>query len=92
MDVTDKTGPVTETFPVGATDQIMLVTDKGQLIRTPVDDIRIAGRKTQGVTLFRVEAGERVVSVSHLPANGDENGGDEPGADEAAGGGEGETT
>jgi len=91
MDVTDKTGPVTETFPVGATDQIMLVTDKGQLIRTPVDDIRIAGRKTQGVTLFRVEAGERVVSVSHLPANGDENGGDEPNGEEAAGGGEGET-
>jgi len=95
MDVTDKTGPVTETFPVGATDQIMLVTDRGQLIRTPVDDIRIAGRKTQGVTLFRVETGERVVSVSHLPANGDENGseeaGEDAGSDGAAGGGEGET-
>ena len=79
MDITEKTGQVAETFPVGATDQIMLVTDRGQLIRTPVDDIRIAGRKTQGVTLFRVETGERVVSVSHLPANGDENGGDEGG-------------
>ncbi len=72
MDITEKTGQVVESFPVGPTDQIMLVTDRGQLIRTPVDDIRIAGRKTQGVTLFRVDTGERVVSVSHLPANGEE--------------------
>jgi DNA gyrase subunit A len=72
MEITEKTGPVVESFPVGPTDQIMLVTDRGQLIRTPVDDIRIAGRKTQGVTLFRVEAGERVVSVSHLALNGED--------------------
>ena len=85
MDITEKTGQVVESFPVGPTDQIMLVTDRGQLIRTPVDDIRIAGRKTQGVTLFRVETGERVVSVSHLPANGEEavvEDGDEPAAGE----------
>jgi DNA gyrase subunit A len=48
----------------------MLVTNRGQLIRTPVNDIRIAGRATQGVTLFRVEDGERVMSVTRL---GDEN-------------------
>ncbi len=85
MDITEKTGQVVESFPVGPTDQIMLVTDRGQLIRTPVDDIRIAGRKTQGVTLFRVETGERVVSVSHLPANGEEavvEDGEEPAAGE----------
>ncbi|MSP50527.1 MAG: DNA gyrase subunit A [Alphaproteobacteria bacterium] len=82
MEITDKTGPVVETFPVGPADQIMLVTDRGQLIRTPVDDIRIAGRKTQGVTLFRVETGERVVSVSHLPANGEEQGAEENGGEE----------
>jgi DNA gyrase subunit A len=92
MDVTDKTGPLVETFPVGPTDQIMLVTDRGQLIRTPVDDIRIAGRKTQGVTLFRVETGERVVSVSHLPANGDEGGGEVEGDEAAGDSGEGEIT
>ena len=89
MDITEKTGQVTESFPVGPTDQIMLVTDRGQLIRTPVDDIRIAGRKTQGVTLFRVETGERVVSVSHLPANGEEaviDDGEEPAAGEEGGG------
>jgi DNA gyrase subunit A len=44
----------------------MLVTDSGQLIRCPVHDIRIAGRKTQGVVLFKVGEGERVVSVAHL--------------------------
>jgi len=44
----------------------MLVTDGGQLIRCPVHDIRIAGRKTQGVVLFKVAEGERVVSVAHL--------------------------
>ena len=85
MDLTEKTGQVVESFPVGPTDQIMLVTDRGQLIRTPVDDIRIAGRKTQGVTLFRVDTGERVVSVSHLPANGEEavvEDGEEPAAGE----------
>jgi len=47
-------------------DQIMLVTDGGQLIRCPVHDIRVAGRKTQGVVLFKVAEGERVASVAHL--------------------------
>ena len=44
----------------------MLVTDSGQLIRFAVDEVRIAGRRTQGVTLFRIEQDERVVSVAHL--------------------------
>jgi DNA gyrase subunit A len=44
----------------------MLVTDGGQMIRMPIHDVRIAGRKTQGVTLFRVAQGERVVSVAWL--------------------------
>jgi len=57
---------VVGSFPVNATDQIMLVTDGGQLIRCPVDDIRIAGRRTQGVTLFTVAEDERVVSVARL--------------------------
>jgi DNA gyrase subunit A len=49
----------------------MLVTDAGQLIRCPVDDVRIAGRKTQGVVIFRVEEAEEVVSVAHLPDLGE---------------------
>src|SRR3546814_12616340 len=59
---------VVAAFPVAPGDQIMLVTDAGKLIRSPVDDIRIAGRTTRGVTLFRIDDSERIVSVAHLAA------------------------
>ena len=73
IEMTDRNGHVAAAFPVRPTDQIMLVTNSGKLIRCPVDDIRIAGRKTQGVTLFRVEPDERVVSVARLrESNGEE--------------------
>src|SRR3546814_16368859 len=58
---------VVAAFPVALGDQIMLVTDAGKLIRSPVDDIRIAGRTTRGVTLFRIDESERIVSVAYLP-------------------------
>jgi DNA gyrase subunit A len=73
MDVTAKNGPVVTAFPVTPTDQIMLVTDGGQIIRCPVDDIRVAARKTQGVVLFRVGEDEKVVSVSLVGENGDDD-------------------
>jgi DNA gyrase subunit A len=44
----------------------MLVTDGGQLIRVPVDGIRIAGRKTQGVIIFHTTDGERVASAERI--------------------------
>jgi len=44
----------------------MLITNQGQTIRVPVASIRIAGRATQGVTLFRVDGTERVVSVERI--------------------------
>lgn len=66
MDVTAKTGKVVDSFPVQDEDDVMLVTNTGKLIRCPVHDIRIAGRRTQGVTLFRVAEGEAVVSVARL--------------------------
>ncbi len=80
IEITKKNGNVVASFPVLDSDQIILVTDGGQIIRCPVDDIRIAGRKTQGVTVFKVSEGERVVSVSRLGeeeaggANGNGNG------------------
>jgi DNA gyrase subunit A len=90
--VNERNGPLVASFPVEHTDQIMLVTDRGQLIRTPVDDIRIAGRSTQGVTLFDVAEGETVVSVERLSeeeaAEGDDNGEGE-GEGEGNGNGEG---
>ena len=54
---------VAATFPVRQGDDVMLVTDAGRLIRVPADQVRITGRAAMGVTLFRVNAGERVTSV-----------------------------
>ncbi|HEU5274671.1 MAG TPA: DNA gyrase C-terminal beta-propeller domain-containing protein, partial [Xanthobacteraceae bacterium] len=61
--------------PLEESDQIMLVTNGGQLIRCPVDGIRIAGRATQGVIVFDTADGERVVSVERLSEESEENGG-----------------
>src|SRR5262249_36745563 len=80
----ERNGDVVAGFPVEDTDQIMLVTNQGQTIRVPVDGIRVAGRNTQGVTLFRTNADERVVGVERV-AEGAEpgaNGDDEPGEDQ----------
>ena len=66
MHVTAKTGRLTASFPVEESDQIMLVTDQGKLIRTTVNGIRIAGRSTQGVIVLDTADGERVVSVEHM--------------------------
>lgn len=69
-----KNGPVkrvAQSFPVGEGDQVMLVTDGGQLIRTPVDQIRIAGRSTGGVWVLRTGDGERVVSAARLVDDGE---------------------
>ena len=74
MSITGKTGKLVASFPVEHADQIMLVTDKGQLIRTQVNGIRIAGRSTQGVIVFDTADDERVVSVERLTEEGEENG------------------
>ncbi|MGC6511422.1 MAG: DNA gyrase subunit A [Parvibaculales bacterium] len=66
MTVTDRNGPLIASFPVEDDDQIMLVTNSGTLIRTPVQDVRVAGRNTQGVTIFKTEEDARVVSVIRL--------------------------
>ena len=72
MSVNNRNGKLVASFPVEHSDQIMLVTDKGQLIRCPVEDIRIAGRSTQGVIVFDTAEDEHVVSVEHISE--DENG------------------
>ncbi|MFA9442738.1 MAG: DNA gyrase subunit A [Hyphomicrobium sp.] len=73
MVVNERNGPLVASFPVAESDQIMLVTDGGQLIRCPVNDVRIAGRNTQGVTIFNTDKDERVVSVEHIPDEGDDD-------------------
>jgi DNA gyrase subunit A len=72
---------VVAVFPVDASDELVLVTDGGQLIRCPVGGIRIAGRSTRGVRVFDVDEDERVVSVAGLADVDGEDG--EDGEDEA---------
>jgi DNA gyrase subunit A len=75
MAVNERNGPLVASFPVEHSDQIMLVTDGGQLIRCPVDGIRKAGRSTQGVIVIDTADDESVVSVERLSE--DEDGEDE---------------
>jgi DNA gyrase subunit A len=79
MVVNKRNGPLVASFPVEDADQIMLVTDGGQLIRCPVHDIRKAGRGTQGVIVLDTAEGEHVVSVERI---GEEGGEEEAGEDE----------
>lgn len=62
----DEIGRLVATFPVGNDDQIMLVSDGGQVIRVPVNGIRIASRATKGVTIFNTSGDEKVVSVERI--------------------------
>ena len=73
--IKEKIGRLVASFPVEEADQIMLVTDGGQLIRCPVNGIRIAGRSTQGVIVFNTAEDEKVVSVERIGEEGEENGG-----------------
>ena len=67
-------GQLVASFPVDDDDQIMLVSDGGQVIRVPVDGIRIASRATKGVTIFNTAEGEKVVSVERISEpQGDED-------------------
>ncbi len=77
IECSERNGPVVASYVASEDDQIMLVTNSGKLIRIRVhggegDSIRVAGRKTQGVRLFDVEEGEKVVSVALLSENEDE--------------------
>ncbi len=72
MSVTEKTGEVIATFPVTDDHQVMLVTDQGKLIRTPIRDVRFTGRSAQGVTIFKVGKDEKVVSVAWLIEDNDD--------------------
>ncbi|WP_372057083.1 DNA gyrase subunit A [Tistrella mobilis] len=82
-----RNGHIVACFPVAQGEQIMLVTDGGQLIRTPVADIRIAGRDTMGVIVFKTAQDEKVVSAARLSETAEEeqNGAGEANADGEAG-------
>jgi DNA gyrase subunit A len=84
-DLTKRGGRLVASFPVEDADEILLVSDQGQLIRVPVDQIRIAARNTQGVTIFRKAEDEHVVSVERIEADGG-GGGEGAGDDDAEAG------
>jgi DNA gyrase subunit A len=83
QDLTKRGGRLTASFPADESDQILLVTDQGQLIRTPVKQVRMAGRNTSGVIIFRTGTDEHVVSVERLADNGEEDGEEAPPEGEA---------
>ncbi len=83
-----RNGSVVAAFPVDGEDQVMMITDAGKLIRIPVGDIRIAGRATQGVTLFHTAEDEKVMSVAHLPHDDEADADDETGIETAENAGE----
>ena len=72
QDLTKRGGKLAASFPVDDADQILLVTDQGQLIRTPVTQVRMVGRNTSGVIIFRTSADEHVVSVERLADTGED--------------------
>ncbi|MDB5651836.1 MAG: gyrase, subunit, partial [Hyphomicrobiales bacterium] len=78
MTVNERNGNLVASFPVGQGDEIMLVTNGGQLIRCPVEGIRVAGRNTQGVTVFKTAADERVVSVERISEDEGSGNGETP--------------
>ncbi len=72
IDTSARNGCVVASFPARQGEQLMLVTDQGKMIRTTVGDIRIAGRNTMGVTIFRVAENEHVVSVARIEESDEE--------------------
>jgi DNA gyrase subunit A len=72
IDTSERNGCVVASFPAHQGEQLMLVTNEGKMIRTTVGSIRIAGRNTMGVTIFRVGDGEHVVSVAKIDESDEE--------------------
>ena len=81
IDASDRNGPCVGISLVKEDDEVMLVTDRGQTLRTKVAEIRETGRNAQGVKVIRVDEGERLVAVERL-AEQEEGGDVEPGSDE----------
>jgi len=76
MKVTDKTGPVIAVKQVTDTDEVMLITTQGKILRMQVNSISIIGRNTQGVRLISPEEGEHVSAVAKLAEKEEEEEGE----------------
>jgi DNA gyrase subunit A len=74
IDCSERNGPVVGIALVKNTDEMVMITDRGQTIRTPVNDIRETGRNAQGVKLMNVDDDERIVAVEIVGERSDEEG------------------
>jgi DNA gyrase subunit A len=83
QDLSRKGGHLVAGFPVEQNDELLLITDQGQVIRVPVGNIRIAARNTQGVIVFRTAPEEHVVSVERLADSGEDDGEEPPPTEES---------
>jgi DNA gyrase subunit A len=72
VEITDRNGPVVNIAQVHEDEEVLVITEQGKILRTPGNDIRTAGRATQGVRLMDLEGGDRVVSVALVPKTEDE--------------------
>ena len=84
MNLARRKDAVVAAFPVGARDQIIVITNTGMVMRMPVEGVSIKRRRSQGVVVFKVGEGERVVSVAHLAEAGENGAGDEDEGETAA--------
>jgi DNA gyrase subunit A len=78
MKTGDKTGIVVGALTVRQSDEIMLITNKGQMVRTRVSEIRETGRNTMGVKLIGLKDGEKLQAIAPVVANEEEEGGATP--------------
>lgn len=70
MQTSERNGEVVGAVQVKLDDEIMLISSNGTLVRTPVNDISVQGRNTQGVRLIRVDDDARLVSVERIVSEG----------------------
>jgi DNA gyrase subunit A len=74
MQTTERNGRLVAATQVATTDELMLMSSSGTLVRTPAGDVSILGRNTQGVRLIRLDAGERLIGVEPVTPENVENG------------------
>lgn len=82
--VSERNGNVVGAIQVDETDQIMMITDAGTLVRTRVAEVSVVGRNTQGVTLIRTAEDEKVVGLQRVAETEDDETSDEEGGDETS--------
>jgi len=80
MQTTDRNGAMVGALQVAQDQELMLISSNGTLVRTPVSDISVVGRNTQGVRLIRLDEGERLVGIERIENLGDDGDADDPDA------------